>query len=459
MKTLFLDEIRDNISARGHGELPMVGVTGVCTDSRQVKKGDLFFAIKGPTFDGHEFIAQVLAAGAVGVVVEKSATLPETVDLKRCLVVDDTIFALGKLAAYYREELPCTVIAVTGSNGKTTTREMIYHILSKRLRGHRSMKSFNNNIGVPLTILGAEVQDEFLVAEVGTNHPGEIDYLGSIVCPDIAVITNVGESHLEGLGNVERVAAEKASLAKHVRAGGAIVVNGDRELLMRLIGHPQAMVISFGLSDNNDMRITSLDIQPERVAFEINNRFKMVLPVLGAHNALNCLAAIVVARRLGFEMEEIAEGIKDFKLPSMRLEFSRIGPYKILNDAYNANPASMRSALETLEKFSISGRRVFCCGQMRELGPQSEQFHRELGKRIGSGSVDVLVAVGEYAKPLVEEAVRAGLASGRGWAFKDSAEAGEEIKNIIQPGDLILVKGSRAMKMEHLIEKVKGLEN
>jgi UDP-N-acetylmuramoyl-tripeptide--D-alanyl-D-alanine ligase len=334
---------------------------------------------------------------------------------------------------------------------------MIHHILSKKLRGQRSIKSFNNNIGVPLTLLSGEAQDEFLVAEVGTNHPGEIDYLGNIVCPDIAVITNVGESHLEGLGTVERVASEKASLAKHVRAGGAVVVNGDREMLLRLISHPQAMVISFGLSANNDMRITTLTVQPDRVEFEINNRFKMELPVLGAHNAMNCLAAIVVARRLGFDMPEIAEALKDFKLPSMRLELTPIGPYKILNDAYNANPASMRSALETLEKFSTTGRRVFCCGQMRELGPQSELFHRELGKLIGSHRVDGLVAVGEFAKPLIDEATGAGLAANRAWAFKDSVEAGVELKNIIQPGDLILVKGSRAMKMEHLIEKIREL--
>jgi UDP-N-acetylmuramoyl-tripeptide--D-alanyl-D-alanine ligase len=457
MKTLFLDEIRDCIGARAHSEMGLVGITGVSTDSRQIKAGDLFFALRGPNFDGHQFIAEVFIAGAAGVVVEKSARLPEGVDMTRVLIVDDTVVALGKLAAYYREELACTVIAVTGSNGKTTTKEMISHVLGKRLRGRRSTKSFNNHIGVPLTLLAADVHDDFLVVEMGTNHPGEIDYLGNIVRPNIAVITNVGESHLEGLGTLDRVAAEKASLAKHVHTGGAIVVNGDRELLLRLISHPQAMVISFGMSEHNDMRITALTAETDRVRFEVNNRFPFELPVLGGHNAINCLAAIVVARRLGFEMADIAEALKDFALPAMRLELAIVGDYRVLNDAYNANPASMACALDVLRGFDTAGRRVFCCGQMLELGEKSEQFHRELGRSIGSANLGALVAVGAFARQMVDAAVAAGLDSGRAWAFDSAAEAGKALKNILRPGDLILVKGSRSMKMELLIDRMKEL--
>jgi UDP-N-acetylmuramoyl-tripeptide--D-alanyl-D-alanine ligase len=301
------------------------------------------------------------------------------------------------------------------------------------------------------------MHDDFLVAEVGTNHPGEIDYLGHIVQPNIAVITNVGESHLEGFGTIERVAAEKASLAKHVRSGGAIVVNGDREMVIRLISHPQAMMIRFGTSEQCDMRITRLTVEAEGVKFEINNKFKFDLPVLGVHNAMNGLAAIVVARRMGFEMEEIAEALKDFKLPSMRLELTKIGEFQVLNDAYNANPASMRSAIDVLKQFPTKGRRVFCCGQMMELGEKSEEFHRELGKRIGSNPVDVLVSVGEYSNQVVEEAVKAGMGVGRAFMFKTSEDAGISLKNILCPGDLVLVKGSRAMKMERLIERMKEL--
>ena len=457
MKTLFLDEIRTAVGARVHGEVPLAGVTGISTDSRSSRQGDLFFAIRGPNFDGHEYVEAALATGAAGVVVDKRWVAPESVDAGRVLVVEDTVTALGKLGAYYRDQLACTVIAVTGSNGKTTTREMIHHILSKRLRGRRSVKSYNNQIGVPLTLLEADEHDDFLVVEAGTNHPGEIDYLGNIIRPDIAVITNIGESHLEGLGTLERVAAEKASLAKHVRPGGAIVVNGDRDVLPRLITQPQIMVIRFGTAETNDMRISAVTTNGQSMEFEVNKRFRFHLPVLGTHNALNCLAAIVVARRLGFEMEPIDEALKDFILPAMRLEVTPVGPFTVLNDAYNANPVSMKSALEVLTSYPTSGRRVFCCGQMRELGPESEKYHRELGRRIGSEAVDVLVAVGESAGAVAEEAVRAGLAKDRVWSFTDSEAAGRDLKKILVPGDLVLVKGSRAMKMERLIEQIKSL--
>lgn len=457
MKTLFLDEIRICIGARAHSEMGLVSVTGISTDSRQIRAGDLFFAIRGPNFDGHQFLRSAVAAGAAGVVVEKSAALPEGMDPGRTLIVDDSVVALGKLAAYYRDELPCPVIAVTGSNGKTTTKELISHILGKRLRGQRSAKSFNNHIGVPLTLLAGDLHDEFLVAEVGSNHPGEIDYLGGIVAPNIAVITNIGESHLEGFGTLERVAAEKASLAKHVRAGGAVVVNGDREILLRLVRPPQAQVISFGRSESNDMRMTALTVEPGGVRFEVNNHFRFELPVLGAHNAVNCLAAIVVARRLGFEMEEIAEALRDFKLPAMRLELTSIGPYRVLNDAYNANPVSMKSAVEVLADFSTTGRRVFCCGQMMELGEKAEEFHRQLGRHIGTSRIDALVAVGQFAGSVVREAVAAGLSAERAWAFPAADDAEKELKNILCPGDLVLVKGSRSMKMELLIDGMKKL--
>ncbi len=455
MKTLFLDEIRDRIGAKVQSDLPLTGVTGVSTDSRQIHPGELFFAIQGPNFDGHQFVRQVLDRGAAGAVVARGAAIPDQVDSRRLLVVDDTVTALGRLAAYYREELACPVIAVTGSNGKTTTKELIGHILRKKFRGQNSIKSFNNHIGVPLTILSSQANDEFLVVEIGSNHPGEIDHLGSIVNPNIAVITNVGESHLEGFGTIERVAAEKASLVKHVKAGGAIVVNGDRELLLRVISHPQAMVISFGLSANNDMRISALSTEMDGVHFEVNGKFKFHLPVLGEHNAMNCLSAIVVARRMGFEMNEIADALKDFKLPGMRLEMMKIGQYCVLNDAYNANPASMATALDVLQRYPSKGRKVFFCGQMNELGDQAEKYHRELGRRIGRHSIDVLVAVGSYSSQLVEEAIKSGLPAKNTMAFGTAAEAGEAVKQIVLPGDLILVKGSRSIRMEQIIEKLK----
>jgi UDP-N-acetylmuramoyl-tripeptide--D-alanyl-D-alanine ligase len=454
MKTLLLDEIRVRMGAKGHAEMVPAHVTGVSTDSRRIKEGDLFFALRGPNFDGHAFAAEVLAKGATAIVAEKGAELAAGVDIKRVLLVEDTVTALGKLAGYYRGTLSGTVIAVTGSNGKTTTKELIYHILSKRYRGGRSVKSFNNHIGVPLTLLSCEADDEFLVAEVGTNHPGEIDQLGGIVRPDVAVIVNAGESHLEGFGSVDRVAAEKASLAKHVKSGGAVVVNGDRELLSKLVGESSAPAIRFGFSEANDMRITSLESDAAGVRFEVNGKFWFELPVLGRHNALNGLAAIVVARRMGFEMEEIGEAMKDFTLPGMRLELTKVGDVTILNDAYNANPASMGAALEVLRDYPAMGRRVFCCGQMFELGQRTREYHLELARKIGEAGVDVMVAVGEYAEAMVKEAKSAGMKAKQTYAFSTSEAAGEAIGKIVRGGDLVLVKGSRMTAMEKIIEKV-----
>ena len=457
MKTLLLHEIRDRISAKGHAEMPMRQVTGVCTDSRQIQRGDLFFALKGPNFDGHDFVAKAFELGAAGVVVERDAQLPAGVDLTRMLQVENTVNALGKLAGVYRDELRGTIIAVTGSNGKTTTKELINHILSKRFKGRGSVKSFNNHIGVPLTILGAEPGDDFLVVEIGTNHPGEIDYLGGVVRPDIAAIINIGESHLEGFGSVERVAAEKSALAKYVVPGGAVIVHGDREILLRLIGKPDAMTISFGFGENNDMRITGLESSQGRLHFTVNKKFEFELPVLGEHNVLNCLTAIVVARRMGFEMDEIAQALVDFKLPAMRLEITPIGPYTVLNDAYNANPASMRSALSVLSKYECRRRRVFCCGEMFELGEHAEQFHLELAHQIATNKIDVMAAVGAYSQAMVREAVSAGMKQACCFAFDAADQAAAEIGKIIHSGDVILVKGSRAMQMEKVIEGIKHL--
>jgi UDP-N-acetylmuramoyl-tripeptide--D-alanyl-D-alanine ligase len=459
MKTLFLDEIRDCIGARLQAVLPVVNVTGVSTDSRTLKHGDIFFAIRGPTFDGHDFAPCALSRGASGVVVDKSYKLPDGMDASRFLWADDTIIALGKLAAYYRNELPCTIIAVTGSNGKTTTREMIYHVLSKKFRGRRSQKSFNNHIGVPLTVLSSDMSDEFLIVEVGSNHPGEIDYLGSIISPNISVVTNVGESHLEGFGSVDRVAIEKASLAKHVRSGGLIVANGDRELLLRLVSNPHAMIVSFGNQPHNDMRITSLNTTANHIRFQVNDHFNFDLPVIGGHNALNALAAIVVARRMGFDMNQIADAFNDFVLPSMRLEQITFGKITVLNDAYNANPSSMRAAIDVLRNFEWTGRKVFFFGQMMELGDASQQLHCDLVKNIMQANIDVVVFVGEYAKIMCKEAIALGMNSKKAFAFPTTEKAADEIHHIIADGDLILMKGSRTMKMETIIGKISELNS
>lgn len=457
MKPLLLDEIRKCIGARRIADVPAVRIDGVSTDSREVREGQIFFAIRGDQFDGHEFVARAFAQGAAAAVVERVPNdLPE-IHRPRILVVDDVIKALGKLARWYRDQLVGTVIAVTGSNGKTTTKEMIYHLLRSRYRGRRAQKSFNNHIGVPLTLLSADVSDEFVVVEVGSNHPGEIDHLGGIVRPDIAIITGIAETHLEGFGSLDRIAAEKASLAAHVCPGGAVVVNGDHDSLLRLIGKPEATVIRFGQSENNDLRLTQVRSTERGLEFTVNNRFEFQLPVLGRHNAFNCLAAMAAARRMGLEMDQMARCLTDFRLPAMRLEVEQIGGFLVVNDAYNANPASMQSALEAFADLPGKGRRVFFCGQMYELGDDAEKYHRQLGRRIGCSGVNVLVAVGDYAPAVVEEAVSAGLAKKNARSYQNVDQAKADLHRIVSDGDVILVKGSRAARMESLVEQMREL--
>jgi len=459
MKRLFLNEIRECIGGHGIGEPDgSAAAAGVSIDSRNVAEGDIFFAIRGERFDGHQFVAAAFECGAAGAVVER---LPDDVPAdrrNRVLRVDDTVRALGRLAACYRKGLSGTVIAVTGSNGKTTTRDMIHHVLSKHLAGKRSIKSYNNHIGVPLTLLDAEPGEDFLVVEAGSNHPGEIDYLGGIIRPDIAVITQVAETHLEGFGTIEHVAAEKASLAKHVTAGGAVVVNGDREMLLRLIEPPsRAVVVKFGQSEHNDLRLTGVKAGFDEARFSVNDRFAFRLPAPGRHNAFNAVAAIAVARRMGLEMDQIATALEDFRLPSMRLEVLRLPDLTVVNDAYNANPTSMASALETLGSLDGSGRVVFFCGDMRELGPGSERFHRELGQRIAAGRVNVLLTVGSETRATADEAMRSGLRSDQVSHFANSSEAAEAADRIVREGDTVLLKGSRSIGLEAVAERLKRL--
>ncbi len=452
MKTLLLSEIRDCIDARVADELSAVSVKGVSTDSRSVCEGDLFFAIRGEKFDGHEYVSAAFDHGAVGAVVETAGDD----HTERTLVVDDTVKALGKLGSYYRDGVACTVIAVTGSNGKTTTKEMISHILGKHMQGRASQKSFNNFIGVPVTLLSAEAGDEFLVVEAGSNHPGEIDYLGGLIRPDVGVITSVAETHIEGFGDIDHVALEKSSLAGHIVSGGAVVTFGDMRSLLRMIGEVDGKLFRFGESEENDFRITQIRTNRSEVRFTVNGRFEFHLPVGGRHNAMNCLAAIAVARRMGLDMETIAEDLRDFKLPPMRLQIEHVNGMTVLNDAYNANPASMAAAVDTLEEYAGEGRLVMFCGDMLELGDRSEEFHRLLGKRIGEGQVEVLVTVGKDSRYVGKAAIEAGMVSANVRHFSSTRQASLKASEIVEKGDVVLLKGSRSVAVEKLMDAFTG---
>ena len=448
MKALTLEEAVGAMRGKAGTPLPRLSITGVTTDSRAAQPGQLFIALAGQRFDGHDFVKEAFERGATAAVVSRREMF--TAEFPRPVVwVPDTMAALGELAAYYRNQIAATVIAVTGSNGKTTVREMIHQVLSGKRQGRQAPKSYNNQVGVPLTLLSAEGGDEFLVVELGTNHPGEIEALAELARPDIGVVASIGPAHLEGLGDLAGVVREKTSLFRRVRSGGLAVVNADG--LDPSTDLPEGLdlnVVSFGESAGADVRLTAFTQEDAGIAFQYNGRFEVNMPVLGKHNAVNALAAVVVARRLSVSDAEIAERLSSFAPPQMRLQPMHLGEAEVVFDAYNANPASVTAALEVLEALETEGRRVLVLGDMGELGPTSESLHRAVGKRIAAARIDALVTVGPRAAVVAEECTPRIPCR----HYTDAGAAAKAVKTWLRPGDLAMIKGSRVMKLERIVE-------
>ncbi len=455
MAVLTLSEILRATRGRLESTLRSGSVSGVSIDSRRVGTGELFIAIEGQRLDGHDFVAEALENGALYAVVSRTNRIAGGDLASRLIKVADTRVALGQLAAHYRNQLSATVVAVTGTNGKTTTKAMIGHILAGHKQGRCAHKSYNNDIGLPLTLLSAEPRDDYLVVEVGSNSPGEIGHLGALVRPNIVVITNVSEAHLDGLGDLQGVVHEKLSLLTHLQGRGLAVVNTDSpELLERLHQMENLNLITVGERDDADLRITSLRQQGRAIRFNINGRFDVHIPVLGKHNAGNALCAIAVGRRLGLSIEETADRLSTFELPDMRLQVHQYGSMIVVNDSYNANPASMRCAIEALEAMNVPGRRVAIIGDMRELGKQAETLHRELGRLIASSEVDVLMSVGDFAEDVCESARARGNRKLELHASRNVEDLEKNLRRRLKAKDTILIKGSRALQLERILARL-----
>jgi len=431
--------------------------TGVSTDSRTTKAGDCFFAIAGENFDGHDYVADAFSKGAVCAVISKDINEEECAG-KYVLKVEDTVKALGELAREYHRRAGYKVIAITGSAGKTTTRQIIYHVLSRHFKVHQSPKSFNNQIGVPLTLLGAGSDVQIVIAELGSNHPGEISYLTRIAEPDIAVVTNVHPAHLEGFGDLQTIVQEKSSIAEGLRPNGVFVINGDFNQLVDACRAKGLSFKTFGKSDGCDYQTGN--IYPDGTASQfIIDSTEVYLPLAGPGNVENALAAWAICCQLGLDIGDFAEAIKTLPPVSMRAEIQNIGTLTILNDCYNANPASMRNALDILAQIDQTSRlrRVFICGDMAELGSQAGQMHAELGKHIVQAGVKLLLTVGELAE-ITAASVKA--ISGDNMQIKcydDAISTSNNLHKYIKDYDIILIKGSRVAKLETVVEKIKEL--
>jgi len=437
-------------------------IAGVSTDSRTTRPGDCFFAIKGSNFDGHDYLAEAFSNGAACAVVSQKVSYQDWPVLQ----VSDTVRALGELAKEYRESENFKVVAVTGSAGKTTTREMIYHVLKKHFNCHQAPKSFNTDIGVPLTLLGAEADCQIVVSELGSNHPGEIANLSKIAQPDIALITNVQPAHLAGFGNLQAIIEEKVYIARGLREKSTLIINGEIPELVEFCRKKGLKFLTFGTAENCDYRAENVKATAFAGSFTVEGT-EVTVPLPGLGNLQNVLAAWAVCSKLGIPVRDLAKAMQTIKPIRGRMQVIKAGPLLILDDCYNANPGSMRNALDCLAKISSNqkspersrrkNRAVFVCGDMLELGDQSDRLHSQLGEAIATAGVELLLAAGKFAKLTADAAKKSTAHNLETACFDDTISLCEEMEKFIRPGDIILVKASRGCKLEAAVEKLEEL--
>jgi UDP-N-acetylmuramoyl-tripeptide--D-alanyl-D-alanine ligase len=422
----------------------------VCTDSRALKPGALFVALRGERFDGHKFVKQAAESGAAGVVVEEApAELGGDCAVIR---VGDTLLALQRMAAGYRRTLPLKVINVTGSNGKTSTKDYAAAVLAERGVVTKTEGNLNNHIGLPLTILRASEKDEYGVFEIGMNHAGEIAPLARISRPDAGVITNVGVAHIEYLGSREAIAQEKGMLAEAVGAEGFVVLPVDDEFTESIAARTHARLIRAGL-EHGDVYASDVKADSDGSTFTAHARGRTAqghIAAPGEHMVRNAMLAVAVGLEYGVPLEECMEGLRRATLTKGRLEKKMVRGICVLDDSYNANPDSMVAALKTLGQ--MPGRRIAVLGQMNELGAESEKGHRRAGEVAGREKIDCVITVGGVAAGIAEAAREGGVK--HVITTETTAEAGAILRSLARNGDTVLIKGSRSVKMETIVEEL-----
>lgn len=435
-------------------------ITGVVTDSRKITAGCLFVPLAGDKFDGHHYAAAALADGAAGTLWQRDkGPAPEGGGV---ILVDDTLDALQKLSAAYLNEVAPKVVAVTGSNGKTTTKDIIMALLEKQYKVHKTAGNFNNHIGLPLTILSMAEDTEIAVLEMGMSSRGEIALLASLASPDVAVITNVGESHLLQLGSRKEIARAKLEIAGGLKPGGLLIYNGDEPLLTEVMQEstfiaPEGMVsFRFGLSEDNDDYPTGMMSHSGGMTFtsSLHKEHAFTLPLPGQHNVVNALAALAVARHFEITELNIEAGLSKLKLTGMRIEVIRTSyGLTLLNDAYNASPTSMKAAIDVLQSMKCSGHKIAVLGDMLELGPDEIKFHRGIGEYLDPAATDYVYTYGPLSLHIAE-AARQKFDNHRVKAFTDKSELTASLIENCTSKDIVLFKGSRGMRLEEVLQSL-----
>jgi UDP-N-acetylmuramoyl-tripeptide--D-alanyl-D-alanine ligase len=442
---------RARLVARDPGAL----LARVSTDSRDIRQGDLFVCLEGPRHDAHAYAADALAAGAAAVMTHR-----ELPDLQPQLVVHDTRDALGALGAHVRRHTVALdgneplVVAITGTNGKTSTKDLTAAALGCSMRTVSSRRSFNNEIGVPLTLLEMDRGTEAAVVEVGTNAPGEIGRLAALARPAIAIITNVQSGHLAGLGSLEGVLAEKGSLLDGLTGRAVSILNADDPSFGALRERAPGPVISYGLAADADVRATEVACDGAGTSFVVGGRHPVRLGLLGRHTVSNALASLACACVAGVRVDQAIEAISAVPPPPGRLALRHVGDLTIIDDTYNANPGSFAAALETVGELSLPGRLLIVAGDMLELGDASEALHREAGRRLAAAEPAYVLAVGEHGDALLAGAREAGLPASACRRCEGQADVIDRLTADRRSGDIVLVKGSRGAQLDRLVDRL-----
>jgi UDP-N-acetylmuramoyl-tripeptide--D-alanyl-D-alanine ligase len=428
-------------------------VTSVGTDSRNAASQQLFVALRGERVDGHQFIEAAQESGAAAALVEtvnpRWRSFPQ-------VQVPDTLQALQRLARAYRAELSLKVVGITGSNGKTSTKEMVAAILAEKYQVTKTEGNLNNHIGVPLSILRADRNHEVAIWEFGTNHIGEIAALVEMAKPDYGLITNIGVAHIEFLGSREAIAREKAVLAESIPAEGVVVLSAEDEFSDWIAARSSARVIRTGIDQGAiQARLILHHVDGEEfVLADDSGEVSAFIPVPGEHMIRNAVQAAAIGRALGLSLAQCTAGLAKTVIPGGRFRIEKLGQVLVINDAYNANPDSVIAALRTVAKLPVKGRRIAALGYMGELGEQSLSGHERVGSAAAENGFDFLIAVGERAKPIASASFKAGLDRTRTVATQ--AEAADALAEFLEPGDLLLVKGSRSAEMDRIIEQLEA---
>lgn len=422
---------------------------GISTDTRTIQPGNLFIALSGENFDGHSYLDSAVAKGATGVVVSRSDV--EIPDNAVVVTVPNTLRALQDIARYHRQRFTIPVIAITGSNGKTTTKDMTAAVLSSKLHVLKTEANYNNEIGLPQTLLRLDSSHQVAVVEMGMRGKGEISDLAAIALPSIGVVTTVGETHVELLGSVEAIAAAKAELVESIPPTGTIILNGDNPQVRAMAEKTSVKVVFFGL-ENADIYATNIKKAEQGLTFDCcwpqKTCFSVDLPAFGRHNVYNALAAIAIGKEVGLTASEICQGLSTFTPDAMRLHVQTIGKYRVINDTYNASPLSMAASIDALKDIA-DGRTIAVLGDMLELGSIGVAAHRKIGEKLIEKQIDLVVTVGELARHIGLAVIEADRCAK---SYTDHEDARQALKLLLQPGDTILLKGSRGMKMEQLLD-------